>query len=243
MSLCTTCMNRLWQLQQTIVQNLQDNLCYPNFEYVLLDYNSNDDLEDWATFYLTKYAKMGVFKYYQTKIPKHFSAPHAKNIAHRCATGDIICNVDGDNFTGYGFCNFLNTMFNQDKNIVTEFVSEFDSESQSSVGRIAMTKSNFVRLGGYNEDFSGMGWQDFDLVDRAHAMGLKKVYVPDMYFRKVVEQDEVDKVFNLPSNNLTNIHEITHENAMKSKQNLKDGNLIANQGKEWGKAADLKRVL
>ena len=47
-SICTTCMDRLSDLKQTLPQNIQDNLDYPNVEFVVLDYNSKkDDVDGW----------------------------------------------------------------------------------------------------------------------------------------------------------------------------------------------------
>ena len=46
-SVCTTVMGRLKDLQETLPKNIEDNLDYPNVEHVILDYNSQDGLEDW----------------------------------------------------------------------------------------------------------------------------------------------------------------------------------------------------
>jgi hypothetical protein len=39
----------------------------------------------------------------------------------------------------------------------------------ASMGRIAMTPANWIRLGGYDEAASGRTWQDFDILVRARA--------------------------------------------------------------------------
>ena len=46
-SLCTTVMDRLHDLERTLPKNMEDNSDYPNMEYVVLDYNSQDSLEQW----------------------------------------------------------------------------------------------------------------------------------------------------------------------------------------------------
>ena len=43
-SICTTCMNRLDDLKQTLPQNILDNADYTRTEFVLIDYNSSDGL-------------------------------------------------------------------------------------------------------------------------------------------------------------------------------------------------------
>ena len=38
-----------------------------------------------------------------------------------------------------------------------------------------MTKDNFIKLGGYNEYFYPMGYQDPDLIERAKNFGLEVI--------------------------------------------------------------------
>ena len=44
-SFCTNCMGRTDDLKQTYLQNIEDNKEYPNVEFVLLNYNSKDDID------------------------------------------------------------------------------------------------------------------------------------------------------------------------------------------------------
>ena len=46
-SFCTVCMNRLQYLMQTLPVNIAGNIDYPNLEFVVLNYNSKDDMENW----------------------------------------------------------------------------------------------------------------------------------------------------------------------------------------------------
>ena len=39
-SFCTTIMNRTDDLKETLPKNIEDNLDYPNLEFLILDYNS-----------------------------------------------------------------------------------------------------------------------------------------------------------------------------------------------------------
>ncbi len=50
-SFCTTSMNRLKHLQETLIQNLENNLNTPDLEveFVVLNYNSQDDMHEWMT--------------------------------------------------------------------------------------------------------------------------------------------------------------------------------------------------
>src|SRR5574343_1908709 len=62
-SICTTCMNRLRDLEYTLPKNLEDNKNYKKLEFVLLDYNSTDGLSDWVKKYMMSYIKTGRLVY------------------------------------------------------------------------------------------------------------------------------------------------------------------------------------
>ena len=43
-SFCITCMNRLKHLQETLEKNILDNFLVDEVEFVVLDYNSQDEI-------------------------------------------------------------------------------------------------------------------------------------------------------------------------------------------------------
>jgi len=116
-SLCTVCKNRSAHYKATILKNIADNIHDPNVEFILLDYNSEDDLEEWVRHNLTEHIESGIFTYYKTNEPEYFHRSHSRNMAFRLAKGDILCNVDADNFTGYSFTNYLRECFMKSENI------------------------------------------------------------------------------------------------------------------------------
>ena len=93
-------MNRLSHLKKTLEKNICDNLVYENLEFILLDYNSTDGLENWAKNDLKNYIEKGILKYYRTSEPNSFHRSHSRNVAMKLASGDIVCNLDADNFLG-----------------------------------------------------------------------------------------------------------------------------------------------
>jgi glycosyltransferase involved in cell wall biosynthesis len=102
-SLCTVCKNRAHHYKKTILKNIHDNIHDSNVEFILLDYNSQDDLEEWVRDNLQDYIEMGVVTYYKTFDPLYFQRSHSRNMVFRLAKGDLICNIDADNYTGYSF--------------------------------------------------------------------------------------------------------------------------------------------
>lgn len=166
-SFCTTCKGRLYQYKQTIVKNIEDNADHPDTEFVLVNHNSPDHLDDWVRDNLMPYIESGKLCYYKMVDIRPWHVCHAKNIAHRVATGEILCNLDGDNFTGPGFATFIDDVISKDKKTVGWL-----NHGSSTCGRIFLLAEHFKTLGGYDEKFMPMSYQDMDLIRRAEKIGL-----------------------------------------------------------------------
>ena len=96
---CTVCMGRLHHVEKTLIKNIKDNSEYPHLHFILLDYNSKDNLESWIKDQMGSYLQSGLLSYYKTTDPVFFHRSHARNMAFRLAEDGIICNIDADNFT------------------------------------------------------------------------------------------------------------------------------------------------
>jgi len=156
-SFCTTCKNRLLHLEQTILSNIEATSSYDNREFILLNYNSEDSLDDWVLENLMEHIKSGLVKYYHTKGPRYFVASHAKNIAHRLATGDILVNIDADCFIEEGFCELLVELFERNFRILITSPGNDKNGIAGSFGKIAVLRDDFYGVGGYDENIY-MGW-------------------------------------------------------------------------------------
>lgn len=88
-SFCITCMNRLNHIQETLKQNIEDNLLENDVEFILLDYNSTDNLEEWVHDELQIYLDSKILIYYKTFNPKYYKRSHSRNLAFRLAKGEI----------------------------------------------------------------------------------------------------------------------------------------------------------
>ena len=65
-SFCTTCMGRLHDLKVTLPFNIKDNQDYDDLEFVILDYNSGDNLWDWMKNNMSHEIEIGKVSYYRT---------------------------------------------------------------------------------------------------------------------------------------------------------------------------------
>lgn len=204
-SLCTTCMGRTHHLRQTLPVNLADNVDWSRpdrVEFVVLDYSSRDGLAEWIRTDpdLQPYRAAGILKLARAPGHTHFRHSHAKNMAHAVATGEFVCNVDADNFTGAGFVDYLAAIFDRKPNAVIAS-NRLDSRLNSGahkgcMGRVALSKTNFVALGGYDESDRFRGWsgEDSDLLIRAIRRRLRPVFIRDRRYLRVIEHTDLERL-------------------------------------------------
>jgi len=182
LSFCIPCKNRLYQIQHTLRKNLDDNVLHDQLiEFVLIDFDSNDGLRDWIISNFSSELSSGYLKYYYTKALPQWHASIAKNTAHLCASGKILANLDCDNFTGtWGGAYVLKTFaLRGDRCVIHQYSG---NTGDNSYGRIAVQTKYFYLIGGYDESFEPVGYQDGDLIDRLLKFGLKYVLNSELLY-------------------------------------------------------------
>lgn len=195
-SFCTVCMNRLHHVQQTIKENIINNSSCENVEFVLLDYNSSDGLEDWVRHELSQYIESGLLIYYKTNQPQYFHRSHARNVAFKLASGDILCNVDGDNLIGPQFATYVRNEFSATSDFFLTVDSLQLGVSRDVCGRIAVRKSDFLGVRGFDERMADYGWEDVDLCSRLQRSGLKKKYISDLRYLQALTHHDTLRIEN-----------------------------------------------
>ncbi len=193
-SFCTAIRNRLHHLMQTLPQNLQDNISYPLLEFVILDYSSGDGLEEWIANTLADHLATGRLVYIQSPGHEYFERSKSRNLAFHAAKGDLVCNVDADNFTGKGFASYINDSFLTDENI---FLTTFSTEQPNTpdvFGRICCTKKDFTKTGGYNEQMEGYGFEDHELIQKLSNIGLRREVMTDPKFFGAISHGDEERI-------------------------------------------------
>ena len=239
-SFCTTCMGRLYDLEKTLLKNIEYNKDYPNLEFVILNYNSKDELDGWMKENMMKYIESGRVSYYKTIEPEYFSMSHSRNIAFKVANGEIVNNLDADNYT-YDFGNIQKENWASFLNRMAAERSEkiiFAKGKQLLRGRIGFYKREFMELGGYDEELEGYGHDEQDLILRAKELGFVMYPFGGKYVWRIKTIGE-EKGRNMKRN----WKETERENKIKSAENIEEGKFIANEGKHWGKAHLIKNFI
>jgi len=187
---CITCMNRLHHLQQTLEKNIQDNYLPDKVKFILLDYNSQDGLEQWVYHNMMQHIESGMLVYYKTLEPQYYFRSHSRNMVFRLANAEILCNLDADNFLGEGFASFMVEEFLKNERIF--YTNNYSLND--TFGRVCVRSEDFMSIRGYNEALKGYGYEDNDFQNRLILHGLKPMSFYNPEFYHFVLHSDVDRI-------------------------------------------------
>lgn len=221
-SFCTTCKNRFWQLYQTLPVNLEAIRADGNSELVLVNYNSQDELDKWVRAYVKPVIKLGIVRYIHEQTEPYFHCSKAKNIAHFAARGRFVVNLDADNFIGETIPVWRGIWAENRDTIIQGFCGDF---ADGTYGRIGLSKARFLALGGYDEEMLPFAHQDRDLISRAKAFGLRSIRIKQEGV-PAVKNNYLEKMryagtkYNWP--------QMSRINSKRLEENIREGRLVAN---------------
>ncbi len=173
-SFCITSRNRLRQLEKTLEKNLA---LIGNHEIALVNYGCEQGLDRFIEQF-TPQIQSGILRYFSVTGISQFHAAKAKNLSHRLATGDILFNLDGDNFISADLIQKTVNLFKLHPYSILHAAHIDGSTNHGTCGRIALHRDNFYHLGGYDEALLPMGAQDTNLIERGVHLGLPYFFVP-----------------------------------------------------------------
>jgi hypothetical protein len=200
---CTTCKGRAQHIKQTLPQNLADNR-RSNTKFILLDYNSPDDLAEYLWNEHADDIDSGQLTVYAFRGEGPFHVSHAKNIAARCGVlegADILVTLDADNFTRGGFTDFVMDKFNGTSEPRTFVCPNFtliqslphgpDRPLRGYAGRLAIRAADFIKAGGYDETFDTWRGEDIDMISRLLRMGWTMQHFDNKYLGVVPHGSDI----------------------------------------------------
>lgn len=179
---CTTCRGRTAHVKQTLPRNLANNKS-SNSKFVLLNYDSPDGLLDYIVTNHQEALKSGKLVVYSYCPPDgKWHMAHAKSMAMRLGIlegGDTVVTLDADNFTGPNLDEYIDANLEPGSFLHPDFASikrmswTPERPLRGFAGRLAIRAQDFLKLGGYDEQFNLWGSEDIDLLGRLHRSGYK----------------------------------------------------------------------
>jgi hypothetical protein len=224
-SFVTTCMNRAYSIKKTLIHNIKNSARYlDRVEFVLLNYDSKDDLDDYIKKECMQYIDWGILKYYKlTESEEYFHMARAKNIVYKVANNELIHNVDAEWLI---YPPIFKLIFNEFKTGDEQKILHIGGYG----GGIVNYKKHFLQVNGYDERMFGWGRDDSDFFNRlryGYEFNLKKV--PFHPYAKNITTKLKARDKNLPQ-------ECKTDNDKIAKNNIQLKNWIVNQDYPWGKA-------
>lgn len=168
-SYCTTCHTRLWQLKQTLEHNLVFTQA-DSVELCILTYNDTETyqyLYEHYADYITD-GRLRVLSVFKNKIFKdgsRWSCGYVKHLAHLMGRGDVLFNLDADNFIDDDLHASLLSL--QPNELLITLQSEWRNDGRS--GRIGVHRSMYGKAR-YRDKGRG---DDGDFIRQCIAQGVK----------------------------------------------------------------------
>jgi hypothetical protein len=194
---CTPVRNREQHLKRTLPKNLADNANFPDCKFIVLDYGSEYDIQNYIITYHAEDILSGRLVFYSFPTATRFNMAHAKNMAHRCAMlegANIFCEIDADNFTGEGFAEYLAEKFREPNIFMWTRVRPLDGSDKlprGCSGRIAVRANDFLKVGGYDEKYDTWGPDDKDFNARLRLLGLDAREIDHRFIDVILHNDKM----------------------------------------------------
>lgn len=190
----TTCKGRVHHLAQTLPQNLKDNAAYRNAVFVIVSYGDGANTVRYLKEHHMAELESGRVVLYHVLGVERFRMAHAKNIAHRCGIAEgaeLLVNMDADNYTGQHFGQWIADTFDSNEDCYLEGIMVKGKLDRGISGRIAVRASDFLKVGGYNEDYEDWGPDDRDFKIRLRLIGLEGIEIPHRFLGAIRHNDKL----------------------------------------------------
>lgn len=227
-SFCITCLNRFDQIKIVLPINLKKNIKYSkDIEFVLVNFiidNEGKKIDKWIRKNLNSYIKSGYLKYYVTNKLKMWHAPIAKNTSHIYSSGEIVYNLDCDNYVENKEIDYL-LKLDLDNNIYYGWSGTW---KDGTGGRVCTKRSKFLEIGGYDQNMLPSGYQDLDLLYRLkhyYNNNIIIAYKNNIINKAIINDKELNTKFIKTDNSWQHME---LNNKKRSKMRIKNNDFINN---------------
>lgn len=230
-SFCITHLDRIEQITNSLPRNLQDNRRdADSIEFVLVDFDKDEDLCRWLQKHFKRDLASGYLRYFRANKLSFWHSSIAKNTAHRLGRGEILVNLDGDNYTGRDGGRFIYEVFVKHHYQLALWQYAGDL-ADGSYGRISLRREVFMRLGGYDESFYPVAYEDGDLLERLKACGIRILHCKNAAYNQTIRNEfRIITKHICPQYKGLSFDEMDAFNKRRSRQNIAEKKFMVNTG-------------
>ena len=174
-SIIVTCKNRLAHLQQTLPYLVTQS----HSELIVVNYGCTENTSEWI------YENYPSVKVIEVNDDPIFNLTRARNIGAKNARGKILLLTDADVYIK----NDLGSWIYENAKEGDFLIAPKDSSTSVS-GTVICSKSDFMKIGGYDEAFQGWGWEDLDLYIRFAQNGIEEKNFSGEYLSAIEHADK-----------------------------------------------------
>lgn len=225
-SVCTPVMNRTDDLRQTMPHRIEAAVKSLPIEYVILSYNSQDDLHDYILGEVAPLMQENgiLLTFREFKGRRHYHQAHAYNLSVKASMGKYIIVLQADTYPVGDYYRVIRCAIQDGY--------EWMEPKEENKSVVCCKRELFYGVGGFDERFEFYGPEDRDLSARLNRSGAAKFTLAD------------DLLVNIPTPNPVKVanyrikrNKTTFSRMMRSfyEENNAAGVVRANKGKEWGK--------
>ena len=215
-SICIPCMNRTHDLRITMPTLIAAAEASPPVEIAVLDYNSQDDLEE----YIKEITWEGI-AYTKYTGNSYFHMGHARNMAMLAGSGEYLIMLSTDIMMSQHYIIHLRKELG--KGLWTH-------HSDTYVGVVCVPRQEFIDAGGYDERFEFYGKEDKDFLARLKRRGKPHTQIPDRL--SLIYTPWSEKLLNYRGN--PSRKKVSRLSMAIYTENCEREVLVANEGKRWG---------
>jgi len=227
-SVCIPCMNRAYDLKQTLPSNIEAANASSPVEIVILDYNSQDGLEEYInnTRETISLADGNLLTYAKYTGRSYYHMAHARNLSVLASSGEYINISNADVFFAEDYFKIIRELLLSRKPV-------WIKPPQRHLGILICQRQEFIDAGGFDERFEFYGPEDKDLILRLQRRGGKFVSCPSKIISQIRTPNS-EKVKNyrlaLSKQEMSKLMKPIYE------ENVRNRVMVANEGVEWGAA-------
>jgi len=224
-SICVPCKNRADDLRKVMPSWIKAANESPPVEIAVLNYNSNDDLDNLISkMRRLDFEKGNFITYVKDKTNDYYHNARACNLCIMISSGEYFLRIGCDAFIGKGFIKYIREKISKNGYVWIGREKRFR-------GIIICQRKEFIEIGGYDERFEFYGSEDVDLYRRLVRRNKKNSSYPESFIRPIPTPKA--KKF---KNYRLSLSRSKHRKHGRKILNENDSNnvIIVNKGIKWG---------